>query len=86
MTPISRSGDTFEFKLTNVGSRADQYSVTAEGPGDVDVTSLTLASGAEDTLRVVIDAGATPDTVSIVVRSLGRDGAEVVRLPANWAG
>lgn len=85
LVPVSRSARTFDFELSNVGTSADSYAIAVEGPGEVDVASVRLASGSTSALRIVVDADAEPSSVSIVVRSSGRD-AEVVRVPADWKG
>ncbi len=85
LVPVSRSARTFDFELSNVGTSADSYAIAVEGPGEVDVASVQLASGSTSALRIVVDADAEPSSVSIVVRSSGRD-AEVVRVPADWKG
>ena len=86
LLPVFRSARTFDFELSNVGTSDDSYDIAVEGPGEVDVDSVELASGSTTAVRIVVDAGAEPGSVFIVVRSAGRDGAEVARLPADWEG
>jgi len=86
LVPVSRSARVFEFELSNVGTSADRYTIDVEGPGEVDVASLQLASGSTSAVHVAVNADAEPSSVSIVVRSAGRDDAEVARVPADWEG
>lgn len=90
VSPIpGSSASVIRLELSNTGRLADSYVVRLELDGDasaqVTPEMATLAAGADTTVEITVQHG-NPSQISLVIESSGRDGAEVVRVPADWAG
>lgn len=82
--PLGGDDEQRSFEIRNLGSSADRYRVSATN-ATVTPRRLTLDPGESARVSIRLE-GRSAGSVELVVRSDGLDGAELVRIPADWTG